>query len=86
MQKKIPALIWLSAFLIASFLLVHFVQAAPHAEPPTPLVPTGDIIGQLPGNMRALAVQGDYAYVGIETELVIIDMSDKTAPTEVSRL
>lgn len=40
-------------------------------------------IGQVGGPTQAVAVQGDYAYVGVGLRLVVLDISDPSAPREV---
>lgn len=79
-QKIIPSL---CAFLLL-LLFVGRVMADPAS--PVPDFELGKIIAHIPGEAETLAVQGDYAYVGFENDLVIIGIADKTAPVEVGRL
>ncbi|MBN1139529.1 MAG: hypothetical protein JXM73_23335 [Anaerolineae bacterium] len=45
--------------------------------------PTGwQIVGQVGGPTSAVAVQGDYAYVGVGLRLVVLDVTDPAMPTE----
>lgn len=67
-----------------TFSLLWLTSPSQASQPPT--TPTGEIIGYLPISGRALAVQGNIAYVGAESDLVIIDVSDKTSPQEITRL
>lgn len=53
---------------------------APPNEPPTRLV-LADLI---PPAMTALAVEGDYAYVGTYTYMVVIDISNPDRPSQVA--
>lgn len=53
---------------------------------PTPLA-TGsgdaqnvDLVGQLGGPISAALIQGDYAYLGVNLKLVVLDISDPTHP------
>ena len=44
-----------------------------------------ELIGQLGGPTYAVAVQGDYAYLGIGPRLVVLDVSDRTQPTLIGQ-
>ena len=44
-----------------------------------------DFIGQIGGITYAVAVQGNYAYIGVGQRLVILDISDPSSPVEVGR-
>jgi len=52
--------------------------AAPRLAPPAPLNITFD------SDVLSVAVQGDYAYVGLESGLVILDISNPLQPTVLS--
>ena len=41
------------------------------------------VVGQVGGPTQAVAVQGNYAYVGISLRLIVLDMTDPATPTEV---
>jgi hypothetical protein len=41
------------------------------------------MVGQVGGPTQAVAVQGDYAYVGIGLRLVVLDVSQPITPTEI---
>ncbi len=41
------------------------------------------VVGQIGGPTQAVAVQGDYAYVGVGLRLVVLDVSAPTTPREV---
>jgi parallel beta-helix repeat protein len=41
------------------------------------------VVGQIGGPTQAVDVQGHYAYVGVGLRLVVLDVSDPAAPTEV---
>ena len=45
--------------------------------------PAWRLIGQVGGPTQAVAVQGKYAYVGVGPRLMVLDVSDPTAPREV---
>jgi len=47
--------------------------AAPNAQ-------NVELVGQIGGACRAVAVQGNYAYVGVGPRLVVLDVSDPTKP------
>lgn len=52
-------------------------------------VPRGDgieLVSQLGGANHAIKIQGNYAYVGEGNSLVVLDISNVTAPTPVGRL
>ncbi len=44
---------------------------------------TLELVGQIGGPTQAVAVQGNYAYVGVGLRLVVLDISDPTTPTVV---
>jgi hypothetical protein len=88
------------AFLLLRLLFCLAVLAScagPAATQPTPGQPSatpapGDIqhsglVGQLSGNtLRAVAVQGRYAYVSTGDELTVLDLQDPSNPRRVGRL
>ena len=41
------------------------------------------MVGQVGGRTEDVAVQGDYAYVAVGLRLVVLDVSDPTAPAEI---
>jgi len=49
--------------------------------------PTTDVelVGQVRGNVSAVAVQGNYAYLGMGSRLVVVDISNPSNPTVVSQ-
>ncbi len=42
------------------------------------------IVGQVGGRIEDVAVLGNYAYVGVGLRLVVLDVSDSVAPTEIA--
>jgi hypothetical protein len=52
---------------------VGAVSASPRVLP--------EIVGQIGGSSYAVAVQGDYAYLGVGPRLVVLDISDPSDPT-----
>jgi len=44
-----------------------------------------ELIGQIGGNFSAVAVQGNYGYLGEGRRLVVLDVSDPTNPIAVAR-
>ena len=83
MQKKwllIVSLVVMLTSVISRSQIVHSTSTL------SPQLTSGEIIGQLPGSAQAVAVEGNYAYVGFETELAIIDITDKAIPIELGRL
>jgi parallel beta-helix repeat protein len=45
--------------------------------------PSWQMVGQIGGPTSAVAMLGNYAYVGVGLRLVVLDVSDPTSPTEV---
>jgi photosystem II stability/assembly factor-like uncharacterized protein len=65
---------------------VATVPAEPSATMPTPepaIVPR--LTGQFAAAVFAVTPQDDYAYLGVGTRLVVLDVSDPTAPSELGR-
>lgn len=50
-----------------------------------PEIESLELVGQIGGDTYAVAVQGDYAYIGIGPRLVAIDVSDPISPTLVGQ-
>ena len=80
---------------MAALLVLTLVPGAPTtAAPPSPW-PVGvraaadaenvEFVGHIGGPTEAVAVQGDYAYIGIGPRLVILDVSDSANPMVVGR-
>ncbi len=42
-----------------------------------------ELVGQIGGPVRAVAVQGRYAYIGVGPRLVVVDVSNPAAPRKV---
>ena len=53
---------------------------------PTSGYKTGEIIAHIPGEARALVLQGNVAYVGFDNELKIIDITNKEQPVVLGQL
>ncbi len=68
------------AVLLSSLLVlvVRILLAAPQ-EPAA----TWQMVGQIGGPTQAVAVQGNYAYVGVGLRLVVLDVSNPITPSEV---
>jgi hypothetical protein len=66
---------------LAAFLTVPLGSASA-AEAPG-IAPAWQVVGQIGGPTQAVDVQGHYAYVGVGLRLVVLDVSDPAAPTEV---
>lgn len=49
------------------------------SDPPS----TWQVVGQIGGPTQAVAVQGDYAYVGVGLRLIVLDVTNPSTPTEV---
>ena len=45
--------------------------------------PAYRMVGQVGGSTQAVAVQGQYAYVGVGLRLVVLDVTSPNTPTEV---
>jgi len=45
-----------------------------------------ELLGHLPGPVTAVAVEGDYAYLGTASGLVVADISDPSAPRVVGEV
>ena len=58
----------------------HVVPVATSVPPATP-----EVAGQFGGSTYAVAVQGNYAYVGVGPRLVTLDISDPERPAVVGR-
>jgi hypothetical protein len=62
--------------------------ASPSVNPADPLFSTADaqnveFVGHIGGATRAVAIQGNYAYVGEGPRLTILDISNPASPTVV---
>jgi hypothetical protein len=72
---------------IALLLFAFFATSAGVGLPPVAAAPnpsqTWQMVGQIGGPTSAVAVQGDYAYVGVGLRLIVLDVSDPAAPVEV---
>jgi hypothetical protein len=67
--------------LLVVLLLLVLLQRLSVAEPAQP---TGwQVVGQIGGPTQAVAVQGDYAYVGVGLRLIVLDVTNPITPTEV---
>jgi hypothetical protein len=67
-----------------AFLLLSFLLAAPPVPAAAPSQSAGwRVVGQIGGPTQAVAVQGQYAYVGIGLRLVVLDVTNPVTPTEM---
>jgi len=69
----------ITALLSAIFAAVCLSPAATTSDGPS----GWRVVGQIGGPTQAVAVQGDYAYVGIGLRLVVLDVTNPVTPTEV---
>ena len=72
-----------SGLTASSLILVAFLLAATH--PVGCLAQDWRLIGQVGGQVKAVAVQGAYLYAGIGLRLLVLDISDPTDIREVGR-
>jgi hypothetical protein len=69
---------------IALFLLALFITLLQSLSAAQPTQPTGwQVVGQIGGPTSAVAVQGNYAYVGVGLQLVVLDVTNPVTPSEV---
>ncbi len=69
---------------LACLLLSFLLAPAPPVPAAAPDPAAGwRIVGQIGGPTQAVAVQGQYAYVGVGLRLVVLDVSTSITPTEV---
>jgi len=67
-------------------LLVPLVAGGPaNAAGPTADAENVEFVGQVGGRTNAVAVQGNYAYIGEGPSLTILDITDPASPTVVGR-
>ncbi|MGC9334315.1 MAG: Ig-like domain-containing protein, partial [Anaerolineae bacterium] len=71
--------IGITALLSAIFAATSLSSAAGTSDQPS----TWQMVGQIGGPTQAMAVQGNYAYVGVGLRLVVLDVTDPVTPTEV---
>jgi hypothetical protein len=65
-------------------LLVLFLALLQSLSAAQPAQPTGwQVVGQIGGPTQAVAVQGNYAYVGVGLRLVVLNVTDPVTLTEV---
>ncbi len=73
------------AFLVCMALLVPLVTSGPaNAAGPTADAENVEFVGQVGGRTNAVAVQGNYAYIGEGPRLTILDITDPALPTVVA--
>jgi len=70
--------IGIAALLASLFAVVWLSSAVPGSRPMT-----WQVVGQIGGPTQDVAVQGDYAYVGVGLRLVVLDVTNPVMPTEV---
>jgi len=91
-QRTIQNKIWLPAALAVALAALWGVMflgnggAAPARVARAQEEVTLELVGQLGGAHDALAVQGDYAYLGSGTSLTVLDISDRSQPQQVGVL
>lgn len=87
-RNNIRTVFWRS--LIACLLLLpaggweESVAAAAPCRPGT--CQNVELVGQFAGHSDVIAVQGNYAYVGVNSRLIILDVADPARPRKVSEL
>ncbi len=72
---------YIRLILIPILIFSQFPPLTPSLS--APAQPSGwDLIGQAGGPSQGLAVEGDYAYIGVGPRLVVVDISDPTNPQQ----
>ena len=70
---------------LSSPALLHAQEVLPDGsrsvDVPVPLSYNVELIGQFGGEVRAVAVQGNYVYAGMDSRLVILDITHPATPT-----
>jgi parallel beta-helix repeat protein len=74
---------WLAVSLTMLHLTVLLLLTQPSSEAETAQPTSWQVVGQIGGPTQAVAVQGDYAYVGIGLRLVVLDVTNPVTPTEM---
>jgi len=82
MKSRILSLV---AVMVALFGLATAIPNTPFALAQSPTPAYLDLVAQTGGSLNAVAVQGNYAYVGEGDHLTILDVSDRTKPTFVGK-
>ena len=72
----------ISVLLLAALIL----SACLPLVAPEWLSPSLQLIGHLSGTALAVAVQGNYAYLGFSYELVVLDIADRSNPQWITSL
>ncbi len=67
------------------FLLAFCLILTPCALAQAPQPEVLELVGQIGGASHAVAVVGDYAYLGVGPRLVVLDITDKENPTFVGQ-
>ncbi len=78
--KAIPILVPTTGTTVTATLSPPTASATTALPTTTPAPPTLILFGQIGGATRAVAVQGDYAYLNVGPRLVILDVADPTRP------
>ncbi len=90
----LPLILGVGLILAVIGLLAAPASAAPVIadEPVAPAAPlnaddalTLELVSQVGGAIRDVAVQGDYVYLGVGPRLLVLDVSDPAAPTMVGQ-
>lgn len=68
---------WKLAGLLFAFIATTVAAVAQGSQP------AGQMIGQIGGPTQAVAVQGNYAYLGVGLRVIVLDVTDPTSPREV---
>ena len=77
--------------MVVLLLLSMLACSFPFLESRSNISPTDqptrgiEVVGQVGGVTRAIAIQGEYAYAGIGARLVVLDMRDPAAPRAVGQ-
>ena len=74
----------LPLFLIIT-LAFGILLPVPAASASPALAIDWDVIGQAGGPTQGIAVQGNYAYIGVGSRLVVVDISDPANPQSAGR-
>jgi parallel beta-helix repeat protein len=74
---------WLVVSLTMLLLAVLLLLGQPSSAAETTRPTAWQVVGQIGGPTQAVAVQGNYAYVGIGLRLLVLDVTNPITPTEI---
>lgn len=73
----------IAGILVTLLLLTSCTHPPAETPKPSPQAAVLKIVGQIGGPTQAVAVQGNYAYVGVGLRLVVLDVSNPASLREV---